>query len=236
VEIEVDFTADRFKLQGTLHLPPAPSPPVVIGCHGLLSDRTSPKQLALAQACNRRGLAFFRFDHRGCGDSEGRLEEHTTLDSRCSDLRHAIGHLAGRAELGKRIGLFGSSLGGAVCLRVAAHVDIACLVTFAAPVRSRPLTMVDLRAAGDPARARMAAVLRQDYDLGAELGRLRNIMVVHGEADDVVPVAHAHEIFERAGPPKQLVIQPRGDHLMRDPRHQEAFLREASLWLSTYLG
>ena len=236
MEMDVNFTADRFNLRGTLHLPQSPSPPIVIGCHGLLSDRTSPKQVALAQACNRLGLAFFRFDHRGCGESEGRLEDHTTLDNRCSDLLHAIRHLTGRADLGKRVGLFGSSMGGAVCLRVAAQADIASLVTFAAPVRSQPLKIADPHAEMDPGRARMAAVLREDYDLGAELKKLRNIMVFHGEADDVVPVAHAHEIFQRAAPPKRLVIQPRGDHLMSDPRHQQEFIREASLWLSRGLG
>jgi len=236
MEMDVNFTADRFNLRGTLHLPQSPSPPVVIGCHGLLSDRTSPKQVALAQACNRLGLAFFRFDHRGCGESEGRLEDQTTLDNRCSDLLHAIRHLTGRADLGKRVALFGSSMGGAVCLRVAAQADIASLVTFAAPVRSRPLKIADPHAKMDPGRARMAAVLREDYDLGAELKKLRNIMVFHGEADDVVPVAHAREIFQRAAQPKRLVIQPRGDHLMSDPRHQQEFIREASLWLSGGLG
>ena len=236
MEMDVNFTADRFNLRGTLHLPQSPSPPVVIGCHGLLSDRTSPKQVALAKACNRLGLAFFRFDHRGSGESEGRLEDHTTLDNRCSDLLHAIRHLTGRADLGKRVGLFGSSMGGAVCLRVAAQADIASLVTFAAPVRSQPLKIADPHAEMDPGRARMAAVLREDYDLGAELKKLRNIMVFHGEADDVVPVAHAHEIFQRAAQPKRLVIQPRGDHLMSDPRHQQEFICEASLWLSRGLG
>ena len=236
MEMDVNFTADRFNLRGTLHLPQSPSPPVVIGCHGLLSDRTSPKQVALAQACNRLGLAFFRFDHRGCGESEGRLEDQTTLDNRCSDLLHAIRHLTGRADLGKRVALFGSSMGGAVCLRVAAQADIASLVTFAAPVRSRPLKIADPHAKMDPGRARMAAVLREDYDLGSELNKIRNIMVFHGEADDVVPVAHAREIFQRAAQPKRLVIQPRGDHLMSDPRHQQEFIREASLWLSGGLG
>jgi alpha-beta hydrolase superfamily lysophospholipase len=231
MERGVDFTADGFKLRGTLHLPKSPSPPLVIGCHGLLSDRKSPKQIALAQACNRLGLAFFRFDHRGCGDSAGRLEDHTTLDGRCSDLLHAIRHLAGRAGLGKRVALFGSSMGGAVCLRVAARADVAALVTFAAPVRSRPLRMVSQQPGRGPERGRMSAVLREDYDLGSELASLRNVLIFHGDADDVVPVAHAHEIFRQASPPKRLVIQPQGDHLMSDPRHQEEFIREASLWL-----
>jgi uncharacterized protein len=236
VQIELDFMADGFRLRGTLHLPQAPSPPLVIGCHGLLSDRMSPKQIALAEACNRLGMAFFRFDHRGCGQSEGRLEVHTTLDNRCSDLWHTIRHLAYRADLGKRVGLFGSSMGGAVCLRVACYEDIAATVTFAAPVRSRALKTTSRQAETDPDQTRMADVLKEDFDLGSELSRLRNILIFHGEADDVVPVAHAHEIFQHAAQPKHLVLQPGGDHLMSDPRHQAEFIRAASAWLNKGLS
>jgi alpha-beta hydrolase superfamily lysophospholipase len=238
MEIEVEFMADGLRLRGTLHLPQAASPPLVIGCHGLLSDRGSPKQTALAEACNGLGLAFFRFDHRGCGQSEGRLETHTSLDARCSDLRHAIRHLADRGDLGKRVGLFGSSMGGAVCLKAGGQAEIAALVTFAAPVRSRVLR----RSSGqpeakpaDPEQTRMAAVLQEDFDLGPVLSGVRNILIFHGEADAVVPVGHAHEIFHHTGHPKRLLLQPGGDHRMSDPRHQAEFIREASVWLKQAL-
>jgi fermentation-respiration switch protein FrsA (DUF1100 family) len=119
---------------------------------------------------------------------------------------------------------------------VAAHADVAALVIFAAPVRSLPLKKASQQPGRDPERARMAAVLREDYDLGPELATLRNVLIFHGEADDVVPVAHAHEIFQQASHPKRLVTQPQGDHLMSDPHHQEEFIREASLWLSRGLS
>jgi len=236
MEIEINFMADGFGLRGTLHLPQAPSPPLVIGCHGLLSDRMSPKQIALAEVCNRLEMAFFRFDHRGCGESEGRLEMHTSLDNRCSDLLHAIRHLANRADLGKRVGLFGSSMGGAVCLRAAGHMNIAATVTFAAPIRSRALKTPSRPAGADTERAPIAAVLREDFDLGPMLSKVRNILIFHGEADDVVPVVHAHEIFQQAAHPKRLVLQPGGDHLMSDPRHQAEFIRAASEWLNKSLS
>lgn len=231
-EVGVSFMADGFNLQGTLHFPMQPRPPLVIGCHGLLSDRRSPKQIALAGACNRLGLAFFRFDHRGCGDSGGRLEDVTSLESRSSDLLHAIEHLGRRGDLGKRIGLFGSSMGGAVSLRVASRRDIAALVVFAAPVRSRALKAPAQAPGSTLETARMAAVLREEFDLGPDLARVRNVLVFHGESDTVVPLSHAHEIFRGATAPKHLIIQNNGDHLMSDPRHQEEFIREASLWLS----
>ncbi|MBI5577944.1 MAG: alpha/beta hydrolase [Deltaproteobacteria bacterium] len=232
---DIQFAADGFRLKGTLHLPAADNPPVVIGCHGLLSDRNSPKQIALAEACTALGLAFFRFDHRGCGESAGRLEAVTSLEGRASDLLHAIRLMDSRPGLGKRIGLFGSSMGGAVCLRVASQRQVAAAVTFAAPVRSLPLKPPGRGPEASPELSRMASVLREEFELAGTLGRLRNILVIHGEADDLVPLSHAHEIFDHAGEPKRLLVQKGGDHLMGDATHQADFIREASLWLSNGL-
>ena len=225
---ELEFNADGFRLRGTLHLPGNRLAPLVIGCHGLLSDRRSPKQLALAAECQRLGMAYFRFDHRGCGESDGSLEHGTSLEARCRDLLHAIRYLSQRPNIGKPIGLFGSSMGGSVCLRAAAQVEISTMVTNAAPVRSR--TLKAALAVSQP-NGRMASFLKTEFDLGEDLAEVRNILIFHGDADDVVPVDHAHEIFQKTGDPKRLIIQKNGDHLMSDPRHQEEFTREAARWL-----
>jgi uncharacterized protein len=230
---DIEFAAlDGVRLIGTLHLPERRPAPLVIGCHGLLSDRRSPKQIALAVACCRAGLAFFRFDHRGCGDSSGNLETDTSLEARCRDLLGAIGHLALRPELAGPFGLFGSSMGGAVCLAVSARETVGPLVTFAAPVRSTPL-LAAAAAPGVPADVRrMAEVLGPPFDLAPELSKVHHLLVVHGESDAVVPVAHAREIHASAGEPKRLLLQPGGDHPMSDPRHQQEFMRAAAAWLT----
>ena len=50
------FTSGDFQLKGTLHLPAGtPTPPVVIGSHGLFSTGNSPKQTALAEKCAEAG-------------------------------------------------------------------------------------------------------------------------------------------------------------------------------------
>jgi fermentation-respiration switch protein FrsA (DUF1100 family) len=159
------------------------------------------------------------------------LETHAILDARCRDLVNAMHAMAQRNDLGKRIGLFGSSMGGAVCLRVAGRVEIAATVTFAAPIRSRVLTTPPEQSKENPGQAQIGEVLKQDFDLGPELAGLRGILIFHGDADAVVPVAHAHEIFQRAAEPKRLVLLPGGDHLMSDPRHQTHFIKEAAAWL-----
>jgi uncharacterized protein len=231
--IDLEFAAaDGVRLAGSLHLPERPRSPLVIGCHGLLSDRRSPKQVALAEACTREGIACFRFDHRGCGDSAGDLERDTSLEARCRDLLGAIDHLARRTDVAGPFGLFGSSMGGAVCLRVAARTPVGPLVTFAAPVRSGPLLAAASSPGVPPEMRRMAAALGPPFDLAPDLPRVRNILVFHGEADRVVPVAHAREIHAAAGEPKRLVLQPGGDHLMSDLRHQKEFMHAALRWLT----
>jgi alpha-beta hydrolase superfamily lysophospholipase len=232
---ELTFAADGFALKATLHLPAAPEPPVVIGCHGLLSDRNSPKQIALARACAAQGVAFLRLDHRGCGESTGRLEEVTSLEARANDVFHALRLIESRPDLGKRIGLFGSSMGGAVCLEVARRRKVESLVTFAAPVRSLTLKHAPLAAGSGADRIRMGSILKEDFDVGVALGQIRRVLVVHGEVDLIVPPSHAREIFAGAQEPKRLIIQPGGDHLMSDTRHQSDFMREAVQWFRRFL-
>jgi fermentation-respiration switch protein FrsA (DUF1100 family) len=51
----------------------------------------------------------------------------------------------------------------------------------------------------------------------------RPLLLVHGDADAVVPYHHAERLFTLAGEPKELVRIPRGAHqLRRDPRALEA--------------
>ncbi|MEJ2475932.1 MAG: alpha/beta hydrolase [Desulfobacterales bacterium] len=82
----IDFLSEGYRLKGMLHLPTAERPPVVIGSHGLLSSSESAKQRELAARCTAAGMGYFRFDHRGCGRSQGYFPEVTTLEGRVQDL------------------------------------------------------------------------------------------------------------------------------------------------------
>jgi alpha-beta hydrolase superfamily lysophospholipase len=232
---EITFQADGFELRGDLHLPEVKRPPVVIGSHGLFSDRNSPKQIALTDECNRHKIAFLRFDHRGCGDSQGIFEAVTSLEARCNDLFSAIDWITHRNDLGDRIGLFGSSMGGATCLSVASKLEVASLVTVAAPIRSQHIQgAIEKSDSVNHLGSRFDAH-RNAFDISQSLSNIRNILIFHGDADTVVPVTHAREIFEQVGNPKKLKILNDGDHRMSNPLHQESFIREASLWFQSCL-
>lgn len=221
--ISITFKADGLSLVGSLHLPDAENAPFIIGCHGLLANRNSPKQIDLAHTCNRNGLAYFRFDHRGCGDSQGEFMEVTTLEARCRDLDSAVKTMTAHPVVGPMAGLFGSSFGGTVVLAYACNHDVPKLMTYAAPLNSHEIQHDSIR--DSSGRMHPAARLPRNlaFDLEPSLQSVRNICVVHSRNDETVPVAHARRIYGRAGEPKLLHIFKGGDHRMSDPDHQQLF-------------
>ena len=233
---DISFLSDGFKLKGYLHLPSTNRPPVVIGSHGLYSSSSSPKQIALADQCNRFGIAYFRFDHRGCGNSEGKFEGVTSLEARCRDLAEAVAVITGTSDTGDRFGLFGSSMGGTVCLSVAGELGADTLVTFAAPIRSRILEKGLPMSKNSDAPEIFLDAQKRRFDISDRLPAVSNILIFHGEADNVVPISHAEEIYSLVKKPKKLIKQKNGDHPMSNEAHQRTFIREASLWFKRGLG
>ena len=213
----LEFTSGGYTLIGTLHLPEPPPAPMVIGCHGLIADRSSPKQLGLAHACCRQGIGYFRFDHRGCGDSQGEFNRLTSLEGRQLDLMNAIQLVRSLDACNGVIGLFGSSMGGTVCLSVYPAENITATVVVAAPLHSRFSHAED-------------HPLSLSFDITEEASRVKNILIFHGECDEVVPLSHARSLYARASRPKKLTIQLAGDHRMSNPEHQSTFIRESVAW------
>ena len=181
-----------------------------------MSSGDSPKQIALARRCNQAGIAYFRFDHRGCGKSDGNLEADTSLQARCNDLSSAMMKIISLNLTTKEIALFGSSMGGAVCLAFAGRQQVASVVTVAALYQSKGI--ID------------RPEMNLSFDVSDSLPNLKNILIFHGDRDDVVPLSHANVIYSRAQHPKRLIIQKKGDHRMSNKSHQEAFVREAAGW------
>jgi uncharacterized protein len=235
--IEIMFASGEFQLNGTLHMPPNPQPPIVFGSHGLLATGSSPKQIALAEKCNAVGIAFFRFDHRGCGASGGTFQEVTSLSGRMEDMAAAVDAVRSKCTLGNKYGFFGSSMGGAVSIASARALKPHAMVTYAAPIRSRNINATIEK---DPAAGGNKGPLSDPdslkFDVSDHLMDLRHILVIHGDADPVVPVKHAHMIYESARDPKRLMIQNGGDHPMNNPVHQQEFIKTATDWFRQWLN
>jgi uncharacterized protein len=232
--ITIPFKADGLTLVGSLHLPDAENASFIIGCHGLAANRNSPKQIDLARTCNEHGLAYFRFDHRGCGDSQGDFVDATTLEARCRDLDQAVKTISAHSAVNSMAGLFGSSFGGTVALAYACNHDVPRLMTYAAPLNSHDIQHDSIR--DSKGRMHPAAGLPRNlaFDLEPNLQSVRNICVVHSSSDETVPVAHARRIYDGANEPKSLQIFKGGDHRMSDPDHQQLFRKLFIQWFDLH--
>lgn len=230
-ETEIQFASEDFMLKGYLHRPPIAHPPCIIGSHGLLSDKDSPKQIALAKLCNQHDMAFFRFDHRGCGESKAPFDAVTSLHARCADLLAAAKMLKARDDLGNHLGLFGSSMGGSVCLAVARELDAFAVVTWAAPLRSADLVSQQTATTNGS----NSPFEKHPFDILNSIAGLQHTLIIHGDADEVVPISHAHEIYKHLNDPKRLLVFPQGDHRMCNPSDQQEFVKESTLWFKRFL-
>lgn len=226
----MSFVADGLTLSGVLHLPDRAPVALIVGCHGLMADKNSPKQVEMARRCTVAGMAYFRFDHRGCGESAGIFEKDTTLENRQSDLLAAV--RAVDNTLGKSVptGLFGSSLGGTVCLTAARRIAPFAIVTLAAPVQSRIIRIPE-----NSPESLKAEILgnRLSFDITTHLKTIDHILIVHGSNDETVAVENAHRIYHFAREPKLQLILKNGDHRISDRSHQKCFMQNALKW---YLG
>jgi len=113
---ELFFTCKGVKLSAVLEMPSATAP-IVILCHGFSSRKESSKFLALAPALAKAGIGSFRFDFYGHGASGG-LFENVTLTAAIAEVKAAVRYLRRRFPR-SRIGLLGSSFGGAACFYAA---------------------------------------------------------------------------------------------------------------------
>ena len=228
-EHKLNFKVDGLTLSGILHRPDHPTRALIVGVHGLMSDKNSPKQIALAKRLTSIKMAYLRFDHRGCGESEGAFNEQTTLENRRSDLFGAI--KAAQNIVGKTIpiGLFGSSLGGTICLTAAKQVAPFAMVTLAAPVQSRSIALPT-----DSPESLKSKIVgnRLRFNIKDTINTIHHILIIHGSADEIVPTSNADTIYHLSGQPKKQIILENGDHRISDPLHQQQFLDAATNWFS----
>ena len=230
----VTFLSEGQKIVGVLHLPEKKGPPCVISSHGLLSSKESEKYIALGERLSQEGIAMLRFDLRGIGESEGRIEEDT-ISRRITDLGSAIEFIRSRRDMKNRIGLLGSSLGGYISLiKASAEEKVRAVVIWATPFH-----LDDLRSnkgtEGHPLPEEAFFEDLPKHRLLPFLPKVSNCLVIHGEKDELVPVDQAGEIFHNLGAPKEIRILEGADHRLTDPAHRGRAMELSTAWFKRYL-
>jgi pimeloyl-ACP methyl ester carboxylesterase len=191
----------------------------VVVLHGAGSSRDSHEDFAAC--CLDASLAVLRFDMRGHGRSEGRLDGRAIADvaSMCALLRATAGT--------DRIGLRGSSMGGYLALAAAAEAGAAAVVAIC-PASGDGLRrgLAEQRYAFAADAAGLGGLLADVDETAAARALGPRLQLVHAEGDEVVPVARSRALHA-AAPGSELVVAPGGHHrsAQHDPDLQRATVR-----------
>lgn len=183
------------------HAEPEPGHPTILFFHGNggeISDRH--ERMAFYQS---QGFGALFVSYRGYGASTGRISEQGFI----TDALTAYGFLRERGVAPEQIVAVGESLGTGVAVQLAAQRPVAALVLEA------PFTAaVDVAAEMYPWLP--VRLLMTDQFISRDHIAQVNapLLIIHGDADRVIPVAQGQKLFAMANEPKELVILPGSGH------------------------
>ena len=150
------------------------------------------------------GVNVLIFDYRGYGNSRGKPSERGVYE----DSRAALAYLTAREGVNPdRIVYYGRSLGAAVAVELALHRRPYGMVLYS------PFTsLADMGAALYTfSPVRLLAGNRLD-----SLARIKQydgpLLVIHGEADEIIPIAQGRALYQAAAGPKSFYQVPGAYH------------------------
>lgn len=185
------------------HLPPQAGKPVVLYFHG--NGGAMALRVDRFQRIAAAGAGLLAIDYRGYGGSTGAPTEHGLIE----DARAAYAFAAARYP--GRIALWGESLGTGVAIALAAEQPVTHIVLDA------PYTSA-LEVAATvywyfPVRFLMKDTFRSDL----RVARVKApVLILHGEADDIIPIRYGEQLLALIAGEKRLVRYPGGYHVDLD--------------------
>lgn len=154
--------------------------------------------LLFLQVVRDAGFSVLAYDYQGYGTSEGRASERHVYE----DEEAAYQYLRSQLQVApQHIIAWGRSLGGAAAVDLAARRPLAGLILESSFVSAfRVLTRVPLLPIDKFRNLDKVAQVRCP------------VLVIHGEADRVVPFWHGQKLFATAPGPKRSLWVPGADH------------------------
>jgi fermentation-respiration switch protein FrsA (DUF1100 family) len=218
-------------------LPVPGSERVIIMVHGNGYHRADPEigMLDIAAHLVDRNFNVLMFDLRGYGESDGNMVSGGYHEKK--DVEGAVSYLKGRGF--DRIGVLGFSLGAVSTLMAAAEdPDIKVVVSDSSFADLNDIMSTEFSKRTKAPRLFLHPILFmiklmygvdfaaiRPVDRVAEIAP-RPILFIHGEEDEVIPVAHAYRLFEASqNPENQLWV-------VAGARHTRAFKVQPDEYIS----
>jgi fermentation-respiration switch protein FrsA (DUF1100 family) len=181
-------TEDGLTIRGYYWPPREPGGDVILFFPGQSGNRHTAARMAAPLAA---GGGVLVASYRGYGDNPGKPDEPGLY----ADAR-AFLSLARKLAPNSRLYLLGYSLGAAPALRIAADEEVAGVITVGA-----------FASLADVAPRLSRGLLRDRYDNRASIARVDEpILILHAPEDELVPLAQAYALRDRA---------PRGVRLLK---------------------
>lgn len=202
-------------------IPAAEGAPALAILHGWGGN--AEMMLPLAAPLHAAGFSLLFFDARSHGRSDS--DTYASLPRFAEDLEHAIHWLKNRPEVDARhIGVIGHSVGAGAALLVASRSrELAAAVSLAAFAHPAEMMRRWLNSKGIPYHPFGAYILfyvqqviGYRFDQIAPCHTIRNIncpvLLVHGTADEMVPVTDAQRIFAHRRDERVRLLLIAGSH------------------------
>ncbi len=214
---------------------------------------TCSKDVAAASRISRslaaKGIAVFRFDFTGLGNSDGDFA-NTNFSSNVDDLLAAAKMLEEEYQAPSL--LIGHSLGGAAVLSAADQLPkVKAIATIGSPATADHVQHLFLNAVPEleeKGEARVKIGL-QEFNIKKQLlddlsknasaehiGNLRRpILIFHSPIDSIVSIDEAAKIYTAAKHPKSFISLDSADHLLSNRQDSEYVGLTLAAWASRYL-
>jgi len=204
----------------------------------------------ICRALNDDGIAVFRFDFTGLGQSEGDFSD-TNFSSNVEDILAAVTYM--RENLAAPAVMMGHSLGGAATFMAANSVpEVKAVATIGSPANAvnvfkqfgDDLETIEREGCAKVMLGGRPFVIKKQFvddarsqDLLAEVASLRKpLLVMHSPIDNTVDISHARQIYDAAMHPKSYISLDHADHLlMSNPKDSQYAARVISAWASHYI-
>jgi len=220
--------------------------PTLCVCHGIPSgqppDPTDGGYPLLAEKFTRAGFVTLIFNFRGTGQSGGDFD----ILGWTEDLKAAIDYLWERKNVDRsQVFVMGFSGGAAASAYLAAHdLRVTGLVLCACPAGFRGFDGPDGTDFSIEHFREIGMIRNKDFPTSREQWRNsfrevtpvncidrispRPLLIIHGQADDLIDVSQARRLYEKAGEPKEIAVIEGAGHRLR--QNEEA-MRVALQWL-----
>ena len=171
------------------------------------------------------GIASYRFDFSGCGESEGNYSD-TTLTKLKDDLSVIVNYVKENPNIDKdRIGILAQSFGTTVTVALAPKVK--SIVLSGAFINPKEIFEqyfgetynpegISVKNHTDGRVTNIKPVFWKDFDnynLTSNLRGMENsLLLLYGSEDDTIPLSSVDYIYENTNQPKNKIIVEGADH------------------------